>query len=152
MGFTIMKILTTEELRQRLESGPLAIFDVRGDVEYERDHIPGAKSAPLGSLVFRVAGVMNPDSLIVVYSGGGDCQLAVEAVKRLEKLRLRNVYCYEEGVKGWQEAGFSLISSSNAKVHTRGPVIEIRPVIVDRERAYGGAFKGKPADVEGAGG
>ena len=30
--------------------------------------------------------------------------------------------------------------------------VDCRPLVVDRDRAYSGAFKGKPADVEGAGG
>lgn len=147
-----MKTINTEELKKRLESGSLALFDVRGDIDFEKGHIPGAKSAPLGSLVFRVASVMNPDSLIIVYSNGGECQLAAQAVDRLEKLRMRNVNCYCDGLKGWQAAGLTLVKPSLARVHTHGPVIECRPVIVDRERAYNGAFKGKPADVEGAGG
>jgi len=147
-----MKIINTEELNQRLTAGPLAIFDVRGDIDYEKGHIPGAKTAPLGSLVFRVASVMNPDSQIVVYSGGGDCRLAAQAVERLEKLRMRNVYIYEEGIKGWQAAGYSTVVSPSARVHTQGSVKNVRPVIVDREHSYGGAFKGDPADVEGAGG
>jgi len=147
-----MNTLTTEELSKRLESGPLALFDVRGDVEYEKGHIPGAKTAPLGSLVFRVACVMNPDSDVVVYSDGGDCHLAAEAVERLENLRLRSVYCYEGGLRGWRAAGLSVVPSPSVRVHTQGPVIECRPLIVDRETAYGGAFREEPADVEGAGG
>ncbi|MCP4582892.1 MAG: hypothetical protein GY839_14880 [candidate division Zixibacteria bacterium] len=106
----------------------------------------------LGSLIFRVASVMNPDSQIVVYSAGGDCQLAVDAVGRLENLRLNNVYLYEDGLKGWLAEGHSSIESSGARVHTRGPVKKIRPLVVDRENSYGGAFKGEPANVEGAGG
>jgi len=124
-----MNTLTTEELSKRLESGPLPLFDVRGDVEYEKGHIPGAKTAPLGSLVFRVACVMNPDSD-----------------------RLRSVYCYEGGLRGWRAAGLSVVPSPSVRVHTQGPVIECRPLIVDRETAYGGAFREEPADVEGAGG
>jgi rhodanese-related sulfurtransferase len=147
-----MKSMNTEQLDKLLESGPLALFDVRGDIDYEKGHIPGAKTAPLGSLVFRVASVMNPDSQVIVYSGGGDCRLAVQAVERLEKLRMRNVYIYEEGIKGWQAAGHPITASPNARIHTQGPVKDIRPVIVDRDHAYGGAFKGDPADVEGAGG
>jgi len=147
-----MKIITTEELNRQLSAGPLAIFDVRGDIDYEKGHIPGAKTAPLGSLVFRVAGVMNPESHIVVYSGGGDCQLAAQAVDRLENLRMRNVYLYEAGVKGWLAAGHTTVISPQARLHTQGPVKEIRPVIVDREHAYGGAFRGDQASVEGAGG
>jgi len=147
-----MNTLTTKELNQRLTAGPLALFDVRGDIDYEKGHIPGAKTAPLGSLVFRIAGVMNPDSQVVVYSGGGDCRLAAQAADRLENLRMRNVYVYEDGIKGWQAAGHATVISPNARIHTQGSVKEIRPVIVDREQAYGGAFKGDPANVEGAGG
>ncbi len=147
-----MKTMNTQELNKRLQTGPLALFDVRGDIAYEMNHIPGAKTAPLGSLVFRVAGVMNPDSMVVVYSDGGDCTLAAQAVERLEGLRMSNVFCYEDGLKGWTEAGHEVIESQNARVHTRGPVIDCRPILVDRENSYGGAFKGKPSNVEGAGG
>jgi rhodanese-related sulfurtransferase len=147
-----MKTLTTQELHERLESGPVAIFDVRGDIKYEIGHIPGAKTAPLGSLVFRVASIMNPDSFIVVYSAGGDCTLAAQAVDRLENLRLKNVHCYEGGVKEWTAAGFDIVESPHPRLVTRGPVVECRSVIVDRETAYGGVFKTASTSVEGAGG
>ena len=147
-----MKTVTTQQLHKRLDLGPLALFDVRGDVEFEQGHIPGAKTAPLGSLVFRVAAVMNPDTQVVVYSGGGACQLAAEAARRLESLGLRNVHCYQEGLEGWRAAGHPVVSSVGAKLVTQGPVSECRPLVVDRERAYGGAFSGAPVDVDGAGG
>ena len=147
-----MKNISTTELRARTESGQPAIFDVRGDVDFERGHIPGAKTAPLGSLVFRVASLMKPDSFVTVYSSGGDCPLAQEAAERLEGLGLRNVHVYEDGLEGWRAAGYSVLESVQAKVHTRGPVEDCRPIVVDRDRAYGGAFKGKPTAVEGAGG
>jgi rhodanese-related sulfurtransferase len=147
-----MTRINTEELSKRLESGPAAVFDVRGDVEYESAHIPGAKTAPLGSLVFRVARIMNPDSFVAVYSAGGDCGLAAQAAERLENLKLSNVHCYEEGLEGWQAAGLPVVESIHPKVHARGPVHECRPVIVDTEHAYGGAFKNSTLGVEGAGG
>jgi rhodanese-related sulfurtransferase len=147
-----MKTLSTEELSERLESGNAAVFDVRGDVEFELGHIPDTKTAPLGSLVFRVARVMNPDSFVAVYSAGGDCRLVTQAAQRLENLGLRNVHCYEDGLEGWRAAGLPVVPSVHPKVHARGPVRECRPIIVDRERAYGGAFNGKPVDGEGAGG
>ena len=147
-----MKTINTEALHKLVESGEVPLFDVRGDVDFEHGHIPGAKTAPLGSLVFRVARLMNPDSFVVVYSGGADCTLAAEAVERLENLGLRNVHCYEEGIQGWREAGHPVIPSTDAKAHTRGEFLNVRPVVVDRESAYGGAFKGKPVDGEGAGG
>jgi len=147
-----MKTISTEQLHARLQSAPLAVFDVRGDVEYEKGHIPGAKTAPLGSLVFRVAHIMNPDSQVVVYSGGGDCTLAEQAAQRLQNLGMKSVYVYEGGLKSWDEAGLPITPSVGAKLITQGPVEDVRPIVVDRERAYGGAFKSVPADVSGAGG
>lgn len=146
-----MKAITTEELQSRLEAGA-AVFDVRGDVEFEAGHIPEAKTAPLGSLVFRVARVMNPDSFVGVYSSGNGCELARRAAQRLEDLGLRNVHCYEEGLEGWRSAGLPVVESISAKVHARGPVRECRPVIVDIENAYGGAFRERTLETEGAGG
>ena len=147
-----MKTVTIEALHERLEAGAVAVFDVRGDIEYERGHIPGAKTAPLGSLVFRVASIMNPESFVVVYSEGDGDSTAAEAVERLTDLRMKNVHALEGGIESWRRAGYQVVESINAKVHTRGPVINCRPVVVDRDRAYGGAFREIPEDVGGAGG
>jgi rhodanese-related sulfurtransferase len=147
-----MSTISTDDLHSRLESGDVAVFDVRGDVEFESGHIPGTKTAPLGSLTFRVARVMNPDSFVAVYSAGGNCRLAAEAAQRLENLGLRNVHCYKDGLDGWVAAGLPVVPSVHARAYARGPVRECRPVIVDRDNAYGGAFKGKPVDGEAAGG
>jgi len=147
-----MKTISTEDLRNRLVEGRSPVFDVRGDVDYEIGHIPGAKTAPLGSLVFRIARVMNSDSFVTVYSAGNGCTLAAEAVERLENLGMTNVHCYEDGLEGWQAAGLDVIASTSAKTQAQGPVIECRPVVVDRKNAYGGAFMGKPVDGEAAGG
>jgi rhodanese-related sulfurtransferase len=147
-----MKKITTDELIERMEQGASPVFDVRGDVAYEMGHIPGAKTAPLGSLVFRVARVMEADSFVTVYSEGGDCDLAAEAVERLENLGMTNVHCYTEGLQGWRSAGHEVVASVSAKIMAQGPVIDCRPVIVDRENAYGGAFNSKPVDGEAAGG
>jgi len=147
-----MTTISTEELRRRLESGQGAVFDVRGDVEYELAHIPGANSAPLGSLVFRVARLMDRDSFVAVYSGGRGCDLAARAAQRLENLKLRNVHLYEEGLEGWEAAGLPVVESVHPKVHARGVVRECRPIIVDRQNAYGGAFREAAVNTEGAGG
>ena len=147
-----MKTVTTEQLRQQLAAGPVALFDVRGDAEYEMGHIPGAKTAPLGSLIYRVRGVMNPNSYIVVYSNGGECPFAAEAAKRLEDLKPTNVHLYEAGLKGWRDADLPVIPSANAKVFTQGPVDDVRQLEVDIETAYGGAFKDKTYETEGSAG
>lgn len=147
-----MNIIDTQEVKRRLDEGPVALFDVRGDVLYEQGHIPGSKTAPMGSLVFRVAGTMKPDSFVAVYSAGNGCTMAREAAERLEGLGLRNVHCYEEGIAGWVSAGHPLVESPFAKVQARGPVVECRPIVVDTKNAYGGAFAHTSDAVESAGG
>jgi rhodanese-related sulfurtransferase len=147
-----MNKITAEQLNNDLMSETITIFDVRGDVDYEKEHIPGAKTSPLGSLIFRIVRVMNPESKIAVYSKGPGCKLAINAVERLENLGMLNVHYLAEGISGWKAAGFPVESSVSAKQHTHGPSIECRSIVVDRERAYGGAFKGDPVDTEGAGG
>lgn len=147
-----MKFISTEALYDVLGSRPVALFDVRGDLEYEEGHIPGAKTAPLGSLVFRVAGTMNPDSLVILYSEGGICARAMEAAKRLEALRMTNVHVYPDGLDGWRETGHEVVESPHARVHARGDVVDVRPIVINRERDYNGVFADKPVDVAGAGG
>ncbi len=147
-----MRQITTSELERLLDRGPLALFDVRGDVEYERGHIPGAKTAPMGSLVFRVARVMNPDSLVIVYGDGGERDESAEAARRLENLGMTNVARYSGGTAAWLAAGLELVESPHAKLQARGPVLDVRPLVIDREIAYSGAFRETPRDVAGAGG
>ncbi len=136
-----MKIIGTETLKELLATDAVALFDVRGDVAYEYNHIPGAKTAPMGSLSFRVADVMNRNSTVAFYSSGNGCPMASEAAERLESLGFTNVLCYEGGVAGWREAGNQTVPSPHPKLQARGPVVDCRPLVVDTENAYGGAFK-----------
>ncbi len=96
--------------------------------------------------------MMNPDSFVAVYSQGADCGLATEAVQRLENLGMTNIHYYQAGLKGWEEAGQRVIPSVSPKLHTHGAFQECRSVIVDRKRAYGGAFASSPSSSEAAGG
>lgn len=146
-----MKTISTQELQRRLDEDNAAVFDVRGDVEYEYGHIPGAHTAPLGSLVFRVARVMNPGSFVAVYANGDD-DLGAQAAERLEDLGMTNVHVYEDGLQGWQKAGQKIIESAFPKEQARGPVVDVRPLVVDRERAYGGVFASEPVEDAGGGG
>ena len=61
-------------------------------------------------------------------------------------------YDFEDGLQGWEAAGLAVTPSVLPKVHAQGPVIECRPVVVDRDRAYGGAFKDAALNTESAGG
>jgi rhodanese-related sulfurtransferase len=141
-----MKIITTEDLAKRVEAGDLAIFDVRGDLPFSREHLPGAKSAPLGSLTYRVGTVMNRDSQLVVYSQSRDCPLSAEAMQQLEGLGFTDVVRYVEGLDGWKEAGFEAEIPVRNRPQTEGEIVEVRPLVIDRAQAYGGVFSYSPTE------
>ena len=71
---------------------------------------------------------------------------------RVERELLAEDAVEPDGLAGWSEAGEPVVESANAKVHARGEVTDVRPLVVDREHAYGGVFNKPPVDVEGAGG
>lgn len=143
--------MTTDLLHKRVLAGPIALFDVRGDLEFAEGHIPGAKSAPLGSLSDRVAAVMNPGSLVVVYSWGNDYDnLAERAAERLEDLGMTNVYTYDAGFSGWKYAGYPVTGADPAPTRQRRVPTRVFPLVIDRETAFGGAFRGEPGEMPGA--
>ena len=144
-----MHRLATQELYRRVLAGPLALFDVRGDLEFAEGHIPGAKSAPLGALIARVARVMNPASFVAVYSWGDD-DLAGEAARRLEDLGMTNVHVYEAGYSGWKYAGYDVTAPDPTR--QRNVPMRTRRLVIDRKTALGGAFDGEPGSLPGAAG
>ncbi len=104
-----MQTIERQELRRRLDEEDILLLDVRGDDEYETEHIPGAKTAPLGSLQERVEGVVNPGTDVAVYSGGAECDASDRAAQRLQDIGFRNVYDYHEGLAGWKDAGLETV-------------------------------------------
>lgn len=146
--------MSIRELREQLEEGPLALFDVCGDVTHEirdrphsgrQDRAPGVPGVPR-------PGRDEPGSYVVVCSEGRECPLAADAVRRLENLGLRNVHLLDGGIADWQAAGLPVVESPHPKVRAWGTVVECRPLVVDRERACGGGFRTASAKVAGAGG
>ena len=146
-----MTTLSIEELRKRLESGPAAVFDVRGDVEFDYGHIPGAGASPLGSLVFRVARIINPDSFVAVYSAGRDCRLVTGLPTAGEPGTPKRRPFTKTAWKGGGRGPFPWLSPS-CKVARPGTGQGV-PL---RHRGQGKRLrwrvKGKPVDGEAAGG
>jgi molybdopterin/thiamine biosynthesis adenylyltransferase/rhodanese-related sulfurtransferase len=74
--------LTAAELRQQLASAaPPLLLDVRGPLEFQRRHLPGAQLLPLPELAARAAEVPRTRP-VVVY-----CQSGVRSAKAVELLR-----------------------------------------------------------------
>lgn len=73
-----------EELRAMLGRGEVIVIDVRPEVEFEHDHLEGARSLPLDRLDEAIDELPR-DRPIVAYCRGEFCLFADEAVARLRQ-------------------------------------------------------------------
>lgn len=105
-----MRTTNAHDLKQRLESGgQTAVIDVLPEENYQAGHIPGAKSAPLGSDRFlaEVESVTSgKDQPVVVYCANTECDLSPKAAQRLEQAGFTDVADFEGGIEEWKAAGF----------------------------------------------
>jgi rhodanese-related sulfurtransferase len=107
-----MKNLSVQDLAERLEheGDSLMLVDVRGDENFEKEHIPSAKSIPESAFSERIDGLVNKDSEIVVYCGSEQCTMSKKAGEHLEEIGYKNVARFSPGLKGWKEAGHSTVT------------------------------------------
>ncbi len=95
--------ITADQLQARLAKGSVVVLDVRPEPEYRAGHIPGALSAPLGSLD-AVAAKLPKRREIVAYCRGPYCVYADDAVRLLRErgLKARRL---DVGLPEWRRAG-----------------------------------------------
>ncbi len=96
-------LVTRDELETMLATGEVTLLDVRPQEEYAAGHIPGARSAPLGTLAGEASALRRAPS-VVAYCRGSFCVMAHDAVRILggagvEARRL------EDGMLEWRTAG-----------------------------------------------
>ena len=95
--------IAADQLQARLAKGSVIVLDVRPGPEYRAGHIPGALSAPLGSLD-AVAATLSKRREIVAYCRGPYCVYADDAVRLLQErgLKARRL---DVGFPEWRRAG-----------------------------------------------
>lgn len=102
-GDGALEAVSRDELLATLESGKIAVLDVRPEDEYRAGHLPKAINIPLDQLDTMLA-LLPRDKQIVAYCRGPYCVLSHEAVKRLTRLGYQ-VRRFEEGFPEWKAAG-----------------------------------------------
>ena len=79
--------------------------DARPDVDFARDHVPGAISLNedrWNELLPQLLGAWSPEKKVVVYCSAQSCDLAREVAERLRKeAQLPDVFVLEGGWEGW---------------------------------------------------
>ncbi|OGT74045.1 MAG: ArsR family transcriptional regulator [Gammaproteobacteria bacterium RIFCSPLOWO2_02_FULL_57_10] len=98
-----MKPVSRSELLAGLQSGHMAVLDVRPEAEFAAGHLDGAINIPLDQLDALLA-LLPRDKEIVAYCRGPYCVLSHEAAKRLRTLGYK-VRRFEEGFPEWKAAG-----------------------------------------------
>lgn len=95
--------VSRDELIQGIESGEMALLDVRPEEEYRAGHLPEAIHIPVEDLAAMLQKLPR-DKEIVAYCRGPYCVLSHEAVRQLRELGFR-VRRFEEGFPEWKAAG-----------------------------------------------
>jgi rhodanese-related sulfurtransferase len=100
-----IKFISMQHLNRMLESGErFQLLDVRGAEDFEKEHIKGSRSLPLGDLdaakqLFKLS------DTIVVYCDSFVCSASTSAAKMLSKMGFANVRDYKGGLREWKMNG-----------------------------------------------
>ena len=101
-------LINAKELKEKIESGhDFILIDVLSKNSFEARHIKNSINIPLEEL-----GEMAPEQLpnknkeIIVYCASKTCPASPTAARKLEEMGYKNVIDFEDGLTGWQEAGY----------------------------------------------
>ena len=105
-----VKEISYDQFMKIMDSGEeFILLDVLPSDSYDKGHIDGAVSFPVGTINEEsAANKLSKDSKVVVYCGSFQCSASTEAAKKLSALGY-NVVDYKGGLKEWQEKGNSLV-------------------------------------------
>jgi hydroxyacylglutathione hydrolase len=105
----VIQQLTADELRQRIDAGPVQILDVRGAGEYDAGHLDGSMNIPLGYLRERLAEIA-PETPIVVHCQGGLRSAIASTILAAEGFsKVRDLI---GGYAAWKLAGHPVMTES----------------------------------------
>lgn len=100
------------DFTKRFHAGRGAAFvDARSAEEYAEGHIPGAASLPFDDVYKKpeLAKAFDEKGLpIIVYCGGGDCDLARTLAYALIEAGHKRVLVFKDGLPGWAAAGLAV--------------------------------------------
>jgi rhodanese-related sulfurtransferase len=99
-----LRTVDPERLRRRLESGPIALFDVNSRGSWLQARIPGARHLDPESFG---PGELPVDRgrTLVFYCSNPLCRKAPRAALRARRLGYRDVEVLSAGIRGWLAAG-----------------------------------------------
>lgn len=107
-----MKAIDAAEVKRMMVREPHpTLINTLSEESFEQTHIPGAINIPQehDDFVQRVEQTAGGrDQPVIVYCASQDCDSSTEGAQKLENAGFAQVYDFEAGAKGWQEAGEEL--------------------------------------------
>src|SRR5436190_14079455 len=106
--------ISRERLREKMEAGDdFVLVDALSPMSFAASHLPGAINLTPGWVDDRARRrIPHPDTEIVVYCLGEDCDSSIKVANRLAELGYRNVRHYAAGMNDWAAAGLPLEGAS----------------------------------------
>jgi rhodanese-related sulfurtransferase len=107
-GITLVSLAQTQQFAR---AGTHVIFDARPPADFEAGHLPQAISLPSQHLTEtfpQVQLLIRPDTPIIVYCSGQQCDESLTAARFLREQGYRNVSLFAEGFTAWQKAGLKI--------------------------------------------
>jgi len=92
--------ITTEMLAERMVAGDVSVLDVRGSVEWDVGHLPGARNIPVGHLTAFLGDIPREVPLVVHCQSGARSAIAASV---LQARGFTNVLNLGGGFAAWQE-------------------------------------------------
>ncbi len=107
-----MQSISANDLKNQLKSDqPPALINALSSDDYRSKYIPGSINIPRDSAEFAKNILPEKDQNVVVYCANSDCLASSNLAEELIEMGYKNVWDFEEGLKGWQEAGYTLKGS-----------------------------------------
>lgn len=100
---TWLKPITAADLKRRLDSGDAVLIDIRESDEHAREHIVGARLAPLSAI--DAHDFDRDHGKAAVFHCRSGMRTTANAARLLAK-GFREAYCLEGGIEAWKAAGF----------------------------------------------
>lgn len=99
-----LSVVTMEQVREMVGQASHVILDARRPADYDKGHIPTAMSLPISAFeesFDQYVGLLAPETPVLVYCSGRECEESVELGQRLHSMGITNVVLYVGGFSEW---------------------------------------------------
>lgn len=104
-GYMDIDAAGTKALMENADA--LVVFPL-SPIEYDHQHIQGSVNIVMDMLEYELPA--DKERIIVFYCLGIKCVASWRAAEKAAELGYQNVYAFREGIPGWKEAGYPLVS------------------------------------------